>query len=468
MRIHPTLDLPPEEMRQLGYKIIDLLVDHFASLPNGKTGAFATRSFLEPRLHEAMPQYGTAPETILKKLDEDVLSYSMSLNHPRFFGFIPSPSNFVSVLADLLASGFNVFSGNWLEGSGPSEIELIALGWLREICGFPKDGGGVIVDGGSIANLIALAVAREVKLPENYEKGMVYCSDQTHSSVEKAMRVLGFKPSQLRKLPSDENFRLRIADLMTEVEADRKQGKIAFCVVANAGTTNTGAVDPLAELAGYCRKEGLWLHVDGAYGAPARLCEEGRKALHGIEEADSLTVDPHKWLFQPYEIGCVFVRDSRLMQKAFRVVPEYLKDAELSPDEINFCDYGIQLTRSFKALKLWMSLKVFGVESFRVAVEKGFQLAALTEKTLRASKKFQVVTPAQLGIVSFRYQAGDEALQHQLVEAMLDEGFAVVSSTVLRGQTVIRMCTINPRTTEDDILNTVKRMEKIGDRLRIS
>jgi len=239
-------------------------------------------------------------------------------------------------------------------------------------------------------------------------------------------------------------------------------------VIANAGTTNTGAVDPLTELGELCKQEGLWLHVDGAYGAPAALCEKGRCLLHGLELADSLTLDPHKWLFQPYEIGCVLVREVRFLHDAFAVGPDYLRDLESKEAEVNFCDYGIQLSRSVRALKLWMSLKVFGLAAFREAIARGFFLAELAESLLKSSSHWEVVTPASMGIITFRFVADGvpkqdiDLVNQQIVDETLKEGFATVSATSLRGRKVLRLCTVNPRTTEDDLRQTLQRLEHFG------
>ncbi len=281
--------------------------------------------------------------------------------------------------------------------------------------------------------------------------------------------MLGFAPSQVRKLASDEQFRLRPAALEREVAADRALGRTPFCVIANAGTTNTGAVDPLPELARFCRRENLWLHVDGAYGAAAVICDEGRRLLAGLELVDSLSLDPHKWLFQPFEIGCVLLRDARILKDAFRIMPEYLRDVHRFEEEVNFCDYGIQLTRSFRALKLWLSLKAFGLEAFRAAVARGFELARIAEARLRESSCWEVVTPAQMGIVSFRYvEAGRsaeelDAMNERAAAGITASGFAVLASTTLLGRTTLRLCAINPRTTEEDIRETIARL---GDHAR--
>jgi len=297
---------------------------------------------------------------------------------------------------------------------------------------------------------------------------VIYFSDQTHSASERALRVLGFAPEQFRKLPSDAAFRLPLAALQAAVATDRTAGRRPFCVIANAGATNTGAVDPVPELVEFCRQEDLWLHVDGAYGAAAVLCERGQSLLKGLGEVDSLALDPHKWLFQTYEIGCVLVRDARWLKQTFHVLPEYLEDTQLNMAEVNFYEQGYQLTRNFRALKLWLSFKAFGVTAFRAAVARGLELAELAEQILRESDDWQIVSPATLGIVAFRFaptgvpESELDRLNQRLVNALREDGFAFASSTILRGQTVLRMCTINPRTTEADIRAALTRWLALG------
>lgn len=467
----PQLDLSREEMRILGYRVVDALVEHFDALPQKPATRMSSRQELETRLREPLPESGVDALAVLEQLERDVLGSIMHLDHPRFFAFVPSPSNFISVMADLLASGFNVYAGTWLEGSGAAQIELVTVDWLRQMCGLPDSAGGLFVSGGSMANITALAVARHVKLGSCSEGAVVYCSDQAHSSIERGLWVLGFQEYQLRKIECDGDFRLDLLALQDAVRVDRAEGLIPFCVVASAGTTNTGAVDPLPELADYCLHEGLWLHVDGAYGAAAALCQRGKHLLAGLERVDSLALDPHKWLFQPYEIGCVLVRDRRWLKEAFQILPEYLVDIQAPEDKVNFCDYGLQLTRGFRALKLWMSLKVFGASAFRRALNRGFELAELAEAAVGELPDWRVETRAQMGIVTFRYAPpgvepdGLNRLNRQLVETMIRDGFAMVSSTVLRGRVVLRMCTINPRASEMDIRETLLRLDRMGKKL---
>ena len=455
-------------MLTFGREIMGIIVSHFEGLSQKPVARKMDRLSIENRLREPLPERGVDVGTVIRRVQEDVFANIVHNDHPRCFSFIPGPSNFVSVMADALASGFNVITTNWLEASGPSEVELVTVDWLRQLCALPEGAGGLFVSGGSMANLISLRTARHVKLRDKTAGAVVYCSDQTHYSVERALQLLGFEVKQLRKLPSDDSFRLSVTRLKQEVNADPAAGKVPFCVVANAGTPSTGAVDPLIETAEVCKQEGLWFHVDGAYGAPAVLCEKGRSLLSGIGLADSVTLDPHKWLFQPFEIGCVLIRDVHLLKEAFAVRPEYLKDLESTDEEVNFYNYGIQLSRSFRALKLWMSLKVFGLDAFRKAVARGFVLAEFAETLLRASPHWEIVTAASMGILTFRFvqekgsQVDLDQVNQRIVDEIFKEGFATVSSTRLRGQNVLRLCTINPRTTEDDIRQTVYRMGRFG------
>jgi aromatic-L-amino-acid decarboxylase len=458
--MNPELEFPPERMREIGYRVVDRLVEHLATLPNQRVGTKGDPVELLTALREPVPEDGMGFEAVLAQVERDVFANTMHVNHPRFFAYVPGPGNFVGAMADALISGYNVFAGTWISGSGPAAVELTVLEWLREMCGLPETAGGVFVSGGSLANLTALAVARHVKVPGRLEDATVYYSDQAHSSLEKALRVIGLTAENLRKLPSDAAFRLPIGELAQRIERDCAAGKRPFCVIASAGTTNTGAIDPLPALSQLCREQNLWLHVDGAYGAAAVIARPG--LLAGVELADSLSLDPHKWLFQPYEIGCVLVRDRDHLRDTFRILPEYLKDTQQHSEEFNFTDHGIQLTRNFRALKLWMSLKVFGLGAFRAAIERGFMLGEFTEACLRKMPGWEIVTPAQMGIVCFRSARANDAAHLSLVQTLLEDGFALITSTILRGQTVLRTCTINPRTTEADIQASLHRLDRFA------
>ena len=319
----------------------------------------------------------------------------------------------------------------------------------------------MLVSGGSVGSLTALAAARAER-----GGGVAYVGDQTHASVLRALRLLGTAAEDLRVLPSDDAFRLRGDAVARAIEEDRAAGRTPWVVVGTSGTTNTGSVDDLGGLADVAQREGLWLHVDGAYGAPAVLSEAGARVVAGIERADSLVLDPHKWLFQPYEAGCALVRHPGALGKAFAMSPEYLRD--VATGEVNFRDRGPQLTRGSRALKLWLSIQTFGTDAFRAGVARGIELAERAQRAIEATPGLEVVTPAQLGIVCFRHVtdgATEEELDAHnaaLVDRVVADGFAAPSSTVLRGRTVLRMCTINPRTSDEDIDRTVARIAELA------
>ncbi len=450
------MKLTREQMREIGYRTVDRLIDHFDTLPQQSTGRKGTPAELYSTLKMPFAEVGMDFAEAMQILERDVFANRLNLTHPRFFAFVPGPSNFVSAMADALVSGLNVFAGSWISGSGPAALEMTVVDWLAGQCGFPHSTEGLCVSGGSMANLTALAVARFTKLQNRLPGAVAYYSDQTHSSMIRAFHVLGFGEEQLRPVPCDVEFRVSLPELKRMIETDLGAGLRPFCIVANAGTTSTGAVDPFEELAAIARKHDMWLHADGAYGAAAMLCERGREALRGLALCDSLSVDPHKWLFQPFELGCVLVKDGRLLKQTFQIHAEYLQDVHRYEEEINFCDRGIQLTREFRALKLWLSLRVFGVGEFRKAVARGFELADLAEAELRKSGEWEIVTPSHMAIVSFRHV---RPIDHSLVvERMMREGFAMLSSTVLHGRGALRMCTINPNTTDEDIVQTVQHL----------
>lgn len=462
------LMLDHDAMREFGYRIVDTIADHWAGLDGKPVAQTQVPGGVEAALAGDLPT-GPAPlDAVLDELRRDVFSHVAHVNHPRFFAFVPGPANFVGVMGDALAAGYNVFTGTWLASSGATRLELKLVDWLRRSCGLPAGAGGLFVSGGSMANIVGLAVARHRVLDGPDPLARIYFSAQTHASVERGLRLLGFADEQSVRVPVDGTFRLDLHALAECIRADRAAGLRPFCVVANAGTTNTGAIDPLPELAALCRKERLWLHADGAFGAAAAVSARGRKALAGLDQVDSLSIDPHKWLFQPFEIGCVLVRERRWLRDAFHVLPDYMQDTAGDDETINLGEYGPQLTRSFRALKLWMTLRIFGVDAVTAAVERGFAMAERAERALRARPDWDIVSPAQMAIVAFRYAPAGrapeatDALNAGIARRLSADGFAMLSSTRLNGRTALRLCTINPRTTDEDIDATVARLDEIA------
>lgn len=466
-----TLELSEKEMRAYGYKVIDAIVDHFKTQHDKLPVTSASRQDMDRLFLEDIP---TEPSNSVEVLDfvlKNVITNSNIVTHPRSFAFVPGPSNFISAMSDSLSSGHNIFAGGWAASPAAAEIEIVAMNWLLKIFGFPvKKGGGIFTSGGSMANLTAIITARRIKCGDDFSKAVIYLSDQAHSSNIKAIRVAGFKKEQIRIIPTDSEFKFAINKLKNAIAKDILGGLQPFCLIATAGTTNTGTVDQLGELAAICKKNNIWFHVDGAYGAAAILSDNGKKLVRGIEKADSLTVDPHKWFYQPYEIGCLLVRNHKWLSSTFTEKPEYLRDIEGNTSEINFYDHGIELTRRFRALKFYMSIKTFGLNAFRKAVNYNIALAEQTEVFLRNSSHWEVISPATLAVINFRYNPiGNQSPEKELdrinqyiSEQVVASQKALLVTTILNKQVVLRMCLINPRTTFKDITETLSLCEEFA------
>ena len=374
---HDPLALDPDAMREMGYRVVDMLIERMARLRSGPVLRMATRDEMEARIAEPPPATGHDFGSLVARLDRDVLPYVGHFDHPRFFGYVPGAGTWPGALGDLIAAATNIDAGAWREAAGPIQLELTVLDWFREWLGYPQDSAGVLVSGGSAANLTAIACAREALVGPMSSRIVAYTSDQSHSSLARAARHLGFRPDQIRVLPTDEQFRIRPADLVAAMDVDLAAGRLPFLVSANAGSTNTGSVDDLTALAGICRERNAWLHVDAAYGGFAVLTERGRAALAGIELADSVTLDPHKWLAMPFEVGCLMVRRGEAIERAFELHPEYLQERPDGPRIVNFADRGLQLTRASRAIKVWLAIQTFGVGAFRAAIDRAIDLTLM-------------------------------------------------------------------------------------------
>ncbi|QRM89870.1 aminotransferase class V-fold PLP-dependent enzyme [Lacinutrix sp. WUR7] len=462
------LQLSKEEMKQYGYQVIDTIVEHFDTENSKKPVSLASREEMDLLFKTEAPEDPTNYKEVLDFVTEKVLPNSSIVTHPKSYSFVPGPSNFVSVMADTLATGFNIFSGGWAASPAAAELEIVTMHWLLKLFKFPtKKGGGIFTSGGSMANLTALVTARRQRCGDDFSKAIIYLSDQAHSSNIKAIRVLGFKKEQIRIIPTDIEFKMAINKLKNAIAKDRLEGLQPFCIIASAGTTNTGTVDPLNEIAKICKTEKLWFHIDGAYGGAAILSKKGSQLLKGIEKADSLAIDPHKWLYQPYEMGCLLVRNHKWLSETFTEKPEYLRDIEGNPSEINFYDHGIQLTRRFRALKFYMSMKTFGLSAFKKAVSYSIDLAEEVEADLRKSANWEVVSPATLAVINFRYnpigknysEKQLDAINQEISKRVVDSREALLVTTILQKQVVLRMCLINPRTTFEDVKDTLKTCE---------
>ena len=462
------LQLPPDVMRELAAHVTEALVERSERLPGDRAWDGEFKQDLAARLMEDPPETGRPPREVIDRAVRDILSVALRLDHPRSFGFVPSEPTWPGVLADYLASGFNINVASWLTASGPSQLEAVVVDWFRRWLEYPETAGGILTSGGSASALDALVAAREAA--GHPQRATVYMSDQSHSAQVRAARIIGVRRDHIRILPTGRDFRLDPAALAAAVEADRGAGYAPIAVCADAGSTSTGAVDPLGEIADYCAAEDIWLHVDAAYGGFAAVTESGARLLRGIERADSISLDPHKWLFQPYETGCLLVRDVRTLERAFAIHHDVLQDSVWGANHPNQADRGLQLSRRDRALKIWMSVQIFGMAAFRAAVAQGIELAERAERYIADSPLLEVTTTASLGIVCFRINPGgatvdekglDEINRNVLARVFWDD-LAFLSSTSLHGQFALRMCVINHTTTWDDVRETLETIERFG------
>ena len=453
------LDLDFETMQRLGHQVTDLIAEHLATVREQPVIASAPRSVLNPALLEPPPGKPAGFDSIVRTLKESVFPYHAREPHPGFMAYVPSSPTFPSLLGDWIATGFNFYAGVWPVAAGPNQIEVVVLEWIRSWISMPEGASGLLTSGGSAANLTAMVAARHAAIERGAEMSRltVYASSQAHSSVVRAAWVAGLSRGNVRVVNVDASFRIIPAHLAELVAADRDAGMNPCMVVASGGTTNTGAVDPLHDIADFCERERIWFHVDAAYGGFAVLTDEGKGMLSGIERADSITLDPHKWLFVPFECGCLMAKDPATLTSAFRIWPEYLKDVEPGEEEVTFADRGVQLTRYSRAMKIWTSVKYFGTDIISSAIGDAMNRARLLESLVRNSDDFEILSPAQFGIVCFRACPADvdqdelDALNERINSRIVSGGKFLISSTRLNERFSLRMCTLGFRTTEDDI-----------------
>jgi aromatic-L-amino-acid/L-tryptophan decarboxylase len=458
---HP-LAMEVEAMRRAGYAAVDALAARMADPEAEPVLRRASPAEMRELLGGAPPEQGAGLDAVLARVVEDVLPYAAGTNHPGYFAFIPYFTTWPAALAELIAAAANMSPWAWMESAATTQIELEVIDWFRGWLGMPEGTAGVLVSGGSAANLTALLVAREAAGGPS-EDSVVYVSDQGHSSLARTARAMGLRPHQIRVLPTDDRWRLQPETVTAAAGADRRAGRIPIAVCASAGSTSTGAVDPLPGLADVCAAEGLWLHVDAAYGGFAALTPKGRALLGGIERADSVTLDPHKWLFQPFECGGVLVREGERLARTFAIHPDYLDSTEThATGEVNLGEWGLQLSRGTHALKVWMSVQAFGLAAFRAAIDRNMELAAYAEDLVHAHDTLTLMAPASLGIVCFRreWPGCDEAETERrgiaLADALERSGDAFVSTTRLAGRHAIRLCILNPTSGAEHVRRVIE------------
>jgi aromatic-L-amino-acid decarboxylase len=466
------LDLDRAQMRRLGYAVVEVVAEHLATLREQPVFGLADRAETQRLLAAPPSESGADFDALLQTLRERVFPLHTREPHPGFMAYVPSCPTFPAILGDWLASGFNFFAGVWPIAPGPNEVELVVLDWFRAWLGMPAGTSGLLTSGGSAATLTAVVAARHSALGGNdtdIARLAMYTSEQAHSSVIRAAWIAGIPRAQVRAVAVDDEFRMLPERLHAAVARDRAAGLLPFLVAASAGTTNTGAVDPLHTVADLCARERMWMHIDAAYAGFAALTERGRAALSGIERADSVTLDPHKSLFVPFECGCLLARDPRTLEEAFHILPEYLRDVAREGATVNFADWGEQLTRYARALKVWLSVRYFGVAAIRDALDHGMDLASYAEELVRREPRLEVLAPARFSVVCFRAHprgvddpATLDALNERINERVNAGGRFFMSSTRLRGAFSLRLCPLGFRTTRREIAGVLEEIVRVA------
>lgn len=467
------IDLSPEEFRKLGYQAIDLIAERLSNIQQSQARQPVPDDLKNQLMFTPLPQDAADPSVLIERVANEVMQYPMGNASPRFFGWVNPPPAPLGILAEMLAAAHNASVAGGDQAA--VYVEHGVLNWIKNIFGFPQNAGAILTSGGSVASLIPLAVMRYVKAQGNVRTQgfsdesvpmVIYTSTQGHTCIQKAVELLGFGSNYLRKIPTNADFQMDTKVLKARIEADRAAGLHPVCIAASAGTVNTGAIDPLDEIADLCDQEGLWFHIDGAYGGFGILGEQTTGLYKGIERADSIAVDPHKWLYMPTECGCALVRDAQAMRDTFSLVPPYLRDEKALPW---FSEFGIQQTRGFRALKVWMVLQQVGEHGYRELISRDIALARHLQSCIRSRDDFKLAAAGPLSVTCFRYEpygATDIAgLNKQLLDIVQREGHVFLTSTELNGEFTLRACIINFRTTEADLEQLLDVIADAGQRV---
>jgi aromatic-L-amino-acid decarboxylase len=438
------------EMHRLVDEAMRHIVAHIESLPtqpaaNVEGATEAARALIEP-----LPRSGQPYEQLLDFLFNEAIPRSFNAAGPGYLAYVPGGGIFHAAVADLIADAVNRYVGVFAAAPLLAQLEANVVRWFCEIIGLPKGSGGFLTSGASLANFTAIVTARKTLLPDDFLRGTLYCSEQTHHSFQKAANLAGFPYANVRELPVDARFRIRIDALEAAIARDREAGMTPFLVAGSAGTTATGAVDDLPELARVARESNLWFHVDGAYGAFFNLTERGRAALRGIELADSVILDPHKTLFLPFGTGALLVRDARTLQRAHSLHADYLPAMQQEEELVDFCEISPELSRDFRGLRVWLPLKLFGIEPFREQLDEKLDLIAYATDELRKIEGIEIVAEPQLTICAFRLH-GDDVLNQQLLEKINARKRVMLTGAIVDGRFVIRICIVSHRTHRDRV-----------------
>lgn len=468
-------DMSAEDFRKYGYQVVDWIADYLSHPERYPVLAQVEPGYLKELLPKSAPVEGETMEAMLADIDSKIVQGVTHWNHPAFFAYFSNSASAPGILGEMYSAAFNVNAMLWRTSPSATELEEVTLNWLRQMMGLPETFSGVIYDTASISSLCAIAAAREAVANLNVrEEGLygakaklrLYCSEHAHSSIDKAAIILGLGHHSVRKIASDAEFRLQPEALEAAIKEDRENGWLPFCVVATTGTTSMTSVDPVRAIAEISVRENLWLHIDAAYGGTAAILPEMRWILDGAESADSLVINPHKWLFVPVDLSVLFCRRMDVLRNAFSLVPEYLRTSE--PDEVrNFMDYGPQLGRRFRAIKFWFVMRYFGVEGITARIRQHNNLAKEFAAWVDESENFECLAPVHFSTVCYRAFPQElrkrTDLTPEQIESLLDElnekimervnrkGKIYISHTKLNGKLTLRLAIGNIRTTIEHI-----------------
>ena len=468
-----------EEIQRIGYRVVDLIADHLSTLPSEPVFRPVPPALARHFLSTPAPVSPVPADEVLRVFEETIEPYPFGNGHPRFWGWVNSPPAVMGVFADALAAAMNPSCAGGNHAAVYVERQL--LNWFRDMLGFPDTSMGLLVSGGSMATLTALAVARHVKSGADVRVNGLrnaprpfafYMSSEAHGCARKAIELLGFGSATIRTIPISADYRMKVDALDAALQGDRAINVQPIAVVATAGTTNTGAIDDLEAIAEVCRQHDVWMHVDAAYGGPAILTGDYAERLAALARADSIALDPHKWMFVPVEAGLVLVRDAEAMRSSFSLVPPYLR-TDGSTTGVGgppwLSEYGFQQTRGFRALKVWMTMQQFGLNGFKAVIEENLALARYLADRLRTAPDFGLMAPPELSVVCFRFldpsspdEESQASLNRRLLERLQLGGEAFLTSTELGGRFVLRACIVNHRSTRDDIDRMLDAVRSIG------
>ena len=482
LRTQSSLDVTDDALQEISAEATKLVAEYMATIGKRPVRAENYAGKTTQSISTELSAEGIPLDQLLAEC-RTIFDLSRHNGHPRFFGYVASPSTPIGAYADLIASALNANITCWRSGPAGTEVERLIVIWLGSLIGYDQQAKGLLTSGGSMANMIALLIANRRKSgTDTSRRGLwnsgppmtIYASEEVHMSIPKAADILGFGRDQVRMIACDERQRMRVDLLASRIEADVREGLRPFCVVGSAGTVNTGAVDPLTEIATIASEFGLWFHVDGAYGAPGVLDQRKRDLFAGLERADSVSLDPHKWLYVPVDAGCLLFRDAGAAMTAFSTEDaDYIKTHGYSDEEaFAFWDYGVELSRRFRALKVWLTLQYYGTRRIAEAISEDISLAAYLGELVSNADDFELLAPVELSICCFRYvpragmgDADLNQLNERIMALVQKGGRAYVSNATVNGRFALRACITNFRTTKADIEATV---EAIRDAARIA